>query len=1037
MNGDEPRQAGEHSDALTPERILTPKDLEAWQLHAQACQSVDLEQAVALCQQARELFGQKPMCEPGKAAVALTLGQLALLRGRPDEALPLFHECVKFWDGKAPTDAAAASSIHLGETYRRLEQSALALDAFQRALAISRQLPDQHGVIDRLLDVGLALAELERAREAIAALDEAITLAEAAADAERLSRGLERRGYVRMMKLSDFSEARQDWLRITTIGKPADQAAAWLQISGVDVLQDQPRDGISAVEKALSLYRQVGGANEVGVCLMRLADLYAAIGQSERAERLYVEATDIWRAAKNLPLEIQAGSQLGSLAWQQSHLEEAIARYGLVLQRAEEAGLHVEAAACCGALATIHQSLTHVDEADAYTRRAAEHRARMSDPSAVVERCIARARSIAAGRGQEALQQIEAHIAVFESHPDRTLAARLHRAAADVALGCEQAGAAISHAEAALRLYEALGMVQMTVTSELNLADIYEAASQSAKRSALARALERNLPDAARNARVALAKSLFDAGSFSEARVELRAALTAGAQNSPFLEATIHVGLSLVAERLGDDGEALEELRTGAKRLDAFRLDFAMPELAAGFVGAHVNIYHQLVRSALRTSAPATAFEYVEQSRSRAMLKLIGFSELQAPPSIAPELAGQERHWLKEAGAALARVQAKREDPHALNELRQAYEGLDAVWHAMGPSEYVAMRRGDTATYQETRDALAAESRRVVLVEFFCREKSTLVFGVRPDVDEPDVVHLRLDQADFGRFVRSNFGAREQVRLLASTAAHRLWQAFDFLITPIARWAKPGDVVYLVPHGLLHYLPLHGLALEGQPLIERNPVVYGPSASVLQYCRAKRGLGRAWRTAAVVGDSRDNLPGSRLEAEQVAVLFGVKPLLGADATMTAVEHAVRDVDVVHFAGHGYFNAQSPLDSGLLMAAGETFTARQVFGLRQFRGGLVTLSGCETGVSDVRPGDELMGLTRAFMAAGTPSVLASLWRVGDESTAFLMTQFYSYLLGSPPLTKAEALRRAMLDTRAQPGWAHLYHWAPFILVGDWR
>jgi len=1022
---------------MMPEQTVTPKDLQAWQLHAQACQSVDLDEATALCQQARELFGQEPVCEPGMAAVALTLGQLALLRGRPDEALPLFLACVQFWESQPPTPAAAASCAHLGQTYRRLERSALALEAFQRALAISRQLRDQGGVVDRLLDAGLALAELQRAREAIAALDEAIALAEAAADTERLCRGLERRGSIRMMSLSDFSGARQDWRRITTIGGPADQAAAWLQISGIDLLQDQPHDGISALEKSLALYRETGGPNEVGICLLRLADLYATTGQPEPAEQLYGEAIDIYRAARDLPLEIQATSQRASLAWQQGHLEEAIARYELVLQRAEEAGLNVEAAICCGALATIHQALNHGAEAEAYARRSAEHRARMSDPRAVVERCIAQARSAAAGRGQEALQQLEAHIAVFASHPDRTLVAQLYRAAADIALGCGQLGAAISHAEAALQLYESLGMVRPSVTSELNLAEIYEAASQAAKRRALTRALERNLPDAARSARVALAKSLFDAGSFSEARAELRAALAAGAQNNAFLESSTHVGLSLVAERLGDDGEAFEELRRAAKLLDAFRLDFAMPDLAADFVGAHANIYHQLVRAALRTSAPGTAFEYVEQSRSRAMLRLIGFSALPAPPSIAPELAGAERHWLQEAGAALARVQARREDPHALNELRQAYERLDAVWRAMGPCDYVAMRRGETASYQETRDALAAESQRVVLVEFFCREKSTLVFGVCPDFGEPEVVHLQLDQADFGRFVRSNFGGRAQVRLLVSTAAQRLWQAYDFLIAPIARWTKPNDVVCLVPHGLLHYLPLHSLALEGQPLIERNPVVYSPSASVLQYCRAKRGRGGVWRTAAVVGDSRDDLPRSRSEAEQVATWFGAQPLLGADATSTAVQHAVRDVDVVHVAGHGYFNAQSPLDSGLRLAGGETLTARQVFGLQQFRAGLVTLSGCETGVSEVRPGDELMGLTRAFMVAGTPSVLASLWWVDDESTAFLMTRFYSYLLGSPPLTKAEALRRAMLDTRAQPGWTALYHWAPFILVGDWR
>jgi CHAT domain-containing protein len=95
-----------------------------------------------------------------------------------------------------------------------------------------------------------------------------------------------------------------------------------------------------------------------------------------------------------------------------------------------------------------------------------------------------------------------------------------------------------------------------------------------------------------------------------------------------------------------------------------------------------------------------------------------------------------------------------------------------------------------------------------------------------------------------------------------------------------------------------------------------------------------------------------------------------------------------------------------------------------------------LSGCETGVNEVRPGDELMGLTRAFLYAGTPSVLVSLWRVADDSTRFLMERFYGHLLSEPTLPKVDALQRAILATRAEPGWASFYHWAPFVLVGDW-
>ena len=159
-------------------------------------------------------------------------------------------------------------------------------------------------------------------------------------------------------------------------------------------------------------------------------------------------------------------------------------------------------------------------------------------------------------------------------------------------------------------------------------------------------------------------------------------------------------------------------------------------------------------------------------------------------------------------------------------------------------------------------------------------------------------------------------------------------------------------------------------------------------------------------------------------------------MLGDAVTRAAVLGAIQEADVVHFAGHGDFHAPSAMDSGLRLAGGETLTAREIFGLDNLRAQLVILSGCETGVNERRPGDELIGLTRAFLNSGTPTVLVSLWRVPDESTASLMVDFYRSLLGGVACSKVEALRRAIRNLKACAGWETFYHWAPFVLVGDW-
>jgi CHAT domain-containing protein len=123
-------------------------------------------------------------------------------------------------------------------------------------------------------------------------------------------------------------------------------------------------------------------------------------------------------------------------------------------------------------------------------------------------------------------------------------------------------------------------------------------------------------------------------------------------------------------------------------------------------------------------------------------------------------------------------------------------------------------------------------------------------------------------------------------------------------------------------------------------------------------------------------------------------------------------------------------------SGLCLADGSVLTARDVASLTGPR--LAALSGCETGISRQHPGDDVQGLVRGFLSAGTTTVLASLWRVPDDSASYLMTHFYGNLRGNAGLTKAEALREAILATRRErDAWKSLHHWAPFTIVGDWE
>ncbi len=205
--------------------------------------------------------------------------------------------------------------------------------------------------------------------------------------------------------------------------------------------------------------------------------------------------------------------------------------------------------------------------------------------------------------------------------------------------------------------------------------------------------------------------------------------------------------------------------------------------------------------------------------------------------------------------------------------------------------------------------------------------------------------------------------------------------------------------------------------------------------------------------AKMLGLPLARLTGTRTEAEQIVKLAKAS---GAQADMwldlDASEDNIdsRDVTkyrVLHIATHGLLNAERPQFTGVVLSLignkNEDGFLRtdEVFNLR-LGSPLVMLSACETGLGKEKRGEGVMGLTRAFMYAGAPTVGVSLWSVADNSTAELMTDFYKRLLTpSAPspngLPASAAMREAQLAMISGKKYSAPFYWAPFVLVGDWR
>jgi tetratricopeptide (TPR) repeat protein len=247
-------------------------------------------------------------------------------------------------------------------------------------------------------------------------------------------------------------------------------------------------------------------------------------------------------------------------------------------------------------------------------------------------------------------------------------------------------------------------------------------------------------------------------------------------------------------------------------------------------------------------------------------------------------------------------------------------------------------------------------------------------------------------------------------------------------VDPTSERTVASRKLVIVPHGLLHRVPFHALFDGGSYLLERFEISYAPSAKVYSLCqkRFSRGLDKAL----VLGVADPSIPAVAEETQAVVRHLPAAELLrDQQATVEALRLKVPGCGLLHLACHGMFRVDNPMFSSLKVGDG-WLAASDVIRL-DLAGALVTLSACESGRNEVYAGDELMGLTRAFLGAGATTLVASLWLVQDETTAELMENWYEHL--SEGVGRATALRSAQLALKDKH--PHPYYWAPFVLIGQ--
>jgi CHAT domain-containing protein/Tfp pilus assembly protein PilF len=532
--------------------------------------------------------------------------------------------------------------------------------------------------------------------------------------------------------------------------------------------------------------------------------------------------------------------------------------------------------------------------------------------------------------------------------------------------------------------------------------------------------------------------SFFEQGRFPAAR---KAAMRALAL-SPNAELRALL-LEMIALTYGEQGQWEQAIDYATRASDAFDValdDVWVDDLLGGFLGSKRKAFFDMsIEALVLTNRGEEAFEVAERARGRAFLQLVGNRRIRPRNGEVSPIA-REAEALRTQIAQLqqqARVAPSRELQDGLRGARQRYAGLRTRVKASDP-EYSAITAIEAAPLEAIRAELPPAT---TLISYFVSR--SMVHAWVLDRTKIEHVELPVDDAWLERAMcaarRFGQGGRGVRVRDAACEVVTVDEMHERLFAPLRKHVRNQRLI-IVPHLRLHYLPFAAFrdSQTQRYLIEDYTITYAPSASALRFLREKETPvnGRALVLGAPAGVSPE-LPGALREALIVGAELRSPPMVGSAAKESVLYQMKGGVDLVHIAAHGFYEPDAPLFSRIALAAGDDsdgdLQVHEILSDLDLTGvNLVVLAACQSAVGKGSDGDDVVGLTRALLYAGTPGVISTLWDIGDNAAAALMNHFYCRLLNGD--SAADALRHAQLQM-LHGEYPDPRHWAAFTLNGN--
>ncbi len=489
-------------------------------------------------------------------------------------------------------------------------------------------------------------------------------------------------------------------------------------------------------------------------------------------------------------------------------------------------------------------------------------------------------------------------------------------------------------------------------------------------------------------------------------------------------------GLGKVYKVLGDRNKAEEQYEKAVAIAEKERRQFSRDSFKTAALNLREGCFLDLIDLLVVDNKFDKALEIAEKGRARAFLDML---ERRTQSESRDRVAAVVTDDLLEGGKQAERPKLQ----VAMASSTPGFRSVSVVPKTPSLVEASALSpvNAKAPNLDELRSLVSANHS--YFLEYVALPDKIIVWVVKPDGTIAGVKTVNIAISTMKDLITNTYNSIvsapkgvEDLHKLNAKRQENLSELYGLLIKPVESLlpTNPEDVMTVVPYGPLFQVPFAALVNDkGRYLIEDHTLSYLPAIGVLRATsELKRDVAGLKKSLLAFGNPitqanefLGKLPYSEKEVNKVASLFDkslVNVAVGASATKSNFRKSAPGFTYIHLATHGLINQAQPMDSAVVLApeGGDDglLTVKDILQLPPLKADLVVLSACQTGKGKIAS-DGVVGLSRAFVIAGTPSIMVSLWNVDDVMTEYQMENLYYELLKGA--SKAKALRAAQLKT----------------------